>query len=49
MDKEDAVDIAEVVDVANVHLLQPTCRIKRRDEADVATTEVSRLHQVQWE
>ena len=45
MDEEDVADKAVVEDVANAHNLQPTCRIKRRVAADVATTGVSRSPQ----
>ncbi len=41
----DVADKAVVEDVANAHHLQPTCRIKHRDAADVATTGVSRSPQ----
>ena len=45
MDEEDVAAEAAVEDVANAHHLQPTCRIKHRDAADVETLWVSQSPQ----
>jgi hypothetical protein len=45
VDEEDVAAEAVVEDAANAHHLQPTCRIKHRDAADVATSWVSKSHQ----
>ena len=49
MDEEDKVDKVGVVDVANAHRLQTTCKTKRRVAVDVATLVLSLLRQEGWE
>ena len=51
MDKEDEADKAGAEDVANARHSHNTCRTKRKDEVDVATTTtgVSRSHQAELE
>ena len=45
MDEEDNADKVAEEDEANARRSQITCSTKRKDEVNVATTVVSRLHQ----
>ena len=45
MEEVYAADKAVAEDAANAHHLQTTCKTKRRDAVDVATTGVSQSHQ----
>jgi hypothetical protein len=45
LDEEDEADKVGAEDVANACHSHNTCRTKRKDKVDVATTVVSRSHQ----